>query len=338
MLRRALREAAARWAPRAAPRAAPPPAWLPPPAWPPALAPGACSAAQRAAALHTSAARAAGPPRPPASAAAAKARTAAEAARAAPDPLGRLVNGDVTARTVRLVAPDGTHSVLRRAEALAAARAAGLDLVQVDGAAVPPVCRLLDWDRFRYEERQREKDGRRKAVERRRGDVTKEVRLSLRTAEHDLRVKAAQAARALEEGHRAKCVVLFKAGGGGGRASDAADPAARAHATALLEALRVAVQDEAGGEAAPQLAKVDAPPKMEGATMMWMRLAPAQPASAAAREKRPRDAAAGGAGAPAAQQSGRQRKPPREPPAGARRELPLGMTVVVVTTTATAAV
>jgi translation initiation factor IF-3 len=221
-------------------------------------------------------------------------------------------------------------------------------LVQVDGAAEPPVCRLLDFDRFRYEERQREKDGRRRAVERRKSEVTKEVRLSLRTADHDLRVKAAQAARALEAGHRAKVVVLFAKGGGHRDAGG--DAAAKAHAAALLDALRTAVQDEAGGPDAPLLARLDAPPKMEGSTMMWCRLAPASAHShgqgsgggGATKEKRPRDGAgaaaavvppAGAAGAAGAAHRGKEERggggTARRPPAGAEGPA-LEATVVVV--------
>jgi translation initiation factor IF-3 len=245
----------------------------------------------------------------------------APAARPA-DPQGRLVNAEVTARTVRLVAADGTHTVLRLREAQAAARAAGLDLVQVDGTAEPPVCRLLDFEALRAGERQREKDGRRRAVERRKGDVTKEVRLSLRTAEHDLRVKAAQAARALEAGHRAKCVVIFK--GGVGKAAGA-DAAARTHAAGLLEQLRAAVQAEAGGEGAPQLARLDTPPKMEGSALMWCVLAPAQRAGAPPpRDKKPRDTPAAGA-APEQPQQRSGREEPEDIKLG-----PLEATVLIV--------
>jgi len=180
----------------------------------------------------------------------------------------------VTARMVRLVRPDDTHAVLRRDLALAEARAAKLDLVQVDGTSNPPVCRLLDWALVRAEERQREKASRQKAVVRRRSDVVKEVRLSLRTQEHDLRVKAASAARALEDGHRAKCTVLFAARPGPNGRDGASDPAARKTAEALLEALQVAIQDEAGGADAPLLAKVEQAPKVDGAVSMFILLAP----------------------------------------------------------------
>jgi translation initiation factor IF-3 len=196
------------------------------------------------------------------------------------DPHGRLLNEEVTARTVRLVRPDGTHAVLRRDAALAEARAAKLDLVQVDASSDPPVCRLLDWAELRAEERQREKESRHKAVVRRRSDVVKEVRMSLRTQEHDLRVKAASATRALEEGHRAKCSVLFAVRPGPNGRDGAGDPDARKQAVALLEAIQVAIQKEAGGPDAPPLFKVEQPPVADGTVSMYCRLVPAVKAKA----------------------------------------------------------
>ena len=275
-MRRALRQAASSWAVSLAPRVA----TAAPPAWAELLAtrgfrgvlPAGGAGAARA--LHASAAshyagRVRRAPNEPGGSA------SDLAVRPGADPHGRLLNAEVTARMVRLVRPDGTHAVLRRESALAEARAAKLDLVQVDGGANPPVCRLLDWAEVRAEERQREKEVRQKAVVRRRSDVVKEVRLSLRTQEHDLRVKAAAAARALEEGHRAKCTVLFAARPGPNGRDGAADPAARKQAEALLEAIQVAIQDEAGGPDAPPLAKLEQAPKVDGTVSMYCRLVPA---------------------------------------------------------------
>ena len=204
------------------------------------------------------------------------------------DPHGRLLNGEVTARTVRLVRPDGTHAVLRRDAALAEARAAQLDLVQVDASSDPPVCRLLDWAELRAEERQREKESRHKAVVRRRSDVIKEVRLSLRTQEHDMRVKAAAATRALQEGHKAKCSVLFAVRPGPNGRDGASDPAARKQAVALLEAIQVAIQEEAGGADAAPLFKVEQPPTADGTLSMFVRLVPAVKGAKSKAAKVPR--------------------------------------------------
>ena len=204
------------------------------------------------------------------------------------DPHGRLLNGEVTARTVRLVRPDGTHAVLRRDAALAEAREAKLDLVQVDASSDPPVCRLLDWAELRAEERAREKESRHKAVVRRRSDVVKEVRMSLRTQEHDLRVKAASATRALEEGHKAKCSVLFAVRPGPNGRDGASDPDARKQAVALLEAIQVAIQKEAGGPEAPPLFKVEQPPTADGTLSMYIRLVPAVKGAKTKAAKEPR--------------------------------------------------
>lgn len=175
------------------------------------------------------------------------------------------MNADITSRTVRLVGEDG-HELLTRAEALARARAAGLDLVLVDATATPPVCRLLDADELRAAERAREKAARRKAVERRQLDVTKEFRLSLRTAENDVRVKAAAAAHALGEGHKAKLAVVFRS------PREAGEAGSKEAALRLLAQARAAVMEACGGE---QAAREDAPPKVDGLSV-WLRLGPAK--------------------------------------------------------------
>ena len=90
------------------------------------------------------------------------------------------INEQITARHIRLVmGGDGegdtkSHEVIPTIVARKRARDAGLDLVEMNAKAVPPVCRMLDYDAFRYELRVKEREARKKAVERRRHDQVKE--------------------------------------------------------------------------------------------------------------------------------------------------------------------
>jgi translation initiation factor IF-3 len=96
--------------------------------------------------------------------------------------------------------------VLLTRDALEIARERGLDLVEVQPNAMPPVCRLMDYGRFRYEESRKERDSRKKA----KGAVLKEVRIAPKIDEHDLATKARQAQRFLEAGDKVKVAVVFR--------------------------------------------------------------------------------------------------------------------------------
>jgi translation initiation factor IF-3 len=224
-----------------------------------------------------------------------RAAQAAAARQAAPKADGaRLVGLEIRALTVRLVGPDGSHAVVSLSEALAQARAAGRDLVQVDGASTPPVCRLLDVGALRAAERAKEKVARRKAVERRHSDVTKDFRLGTRTAQHDLHTRAAQAGRALRDGHKARLAVVFKS------VKELGEPGARARAADVLELFRQAVYDEIGGS---EHARVDAEPKMDALTLAC-RLSPSARLLKGAAAAKGAAGGAGGAGGGEAQASG----------------------------------
>ncbi len=130
------------------------------------------------------------------------------------------INEQITARHIRLVmGGDGvgdtkSHEVIPTIVARKRARDAGLDLVEMNAKAVPPVCRMLDYDAFRYELRVKEREARKKAVERRRHDQVKELRLSARISTNDLRTKADQANRFLEQGHKVTARIEFKSNDG----------------------------------------------------------------------------------------------------------------------------
>lgn len=117
------------------------------------------------------------------------------------------VNERIRIREVRLIDENGVQlGVLPTRDALEIARERGLDLVEVQPNAVPPVCRLMDYGRFRYEESRRERESRKKA----KGAVLKEVRVYPKIGEHDLQTKTRQAQHFLESGDKVKLSVLFR--------------------------------------------------------------------------------------------------------------------------------
>ena len=140
-------------------------------------------------------------------------------------PAGHRVNQQISARQVRLVSDPGdgggdaggekrSHEIISTIVAIRRAKQAGLDLVEVNPRADPPVCRLMNYDAFRYELRQKERDARKRAVERRRHDQVKELRLSARISANDLKTKAVQTERFLEQGHKVTLRVAFKSNDG----------------------------------------------------------------------------------------------------------------------------
>lgn len=124
---------------------------------------------------------------------------------------GPKLNRQITVPYVRLVTGQG-HEILSRAEALSRAAEAGLDLMEVDARGDPPVCRLVDHKRFAFDQRKKEKEMRRKQVEKRRMDDIKDIRISARTERRDLEIRAEMARKQLQRGHRVKCVLVFNQG------------------------------------------------------------------------------------------------------------------------------
>jgi translation initiation factor IF-3 len=89
---------------------------------------------------------------------------------------------------------------------MARAREAGLDLVEVDSNGKPPVCRILDYGKFKYEQSKRERDARKHQ----RGTMIHEVRLRPRTGQHDIDLKVRIATRLLATGDKVKLSVMFR--------------------------------------------------------------------------------------------------------------------------------
>jgi translation initiation factor IF-3 len=117
------------------------------------------------------------------------------------------VNEAIRAREVRVIAENGDQlGVKPLSEALEIAYAAGLDLVNVSPEAKPPVCKVLDYGKFRFEQQKKEKMARanQKTVE------VKEVKLSTTIAEHDFNTKLRLALKFLEDKNKVKVSIQFR--------------------------------------------------------------------------------------------------------------------------------
>lgn len=91
-------------------------------------------------------------------------------------------------------------------EALAVAREKGLDLIEVSGAANPPVCRIMDYGKFRYEQGKRDREAQKKQ----RMTELKGIRMRPGTDEHDFQFKLRNAVKFLKAGHKVKVTVIFR--------------------------------------------------------------------------------------------------------------------------------
>jgi translation initiation factor IF-3 len=91
-------------------------------------------------------------------------------------------------------------------EALAMAESQQLDLVEVSPTAVPPVCRIMDYGKFKYQQSKKQQEAKKKQVQ----VQLKEVKLRPKTDEHDLQFKIKHVRRFLEEGNKAKITVVFR--------------------------------------------------------------------------------------------------------------------------------
>lgn len=118
-----------------------------------------------------------------------------------------LVNDGIRAREVRLIDQEGEQLGLKsKVEALGIAEKANLDLVLVAPNAKPPVARIMDYGKFRFEQQKKDKEARKnqKVI------VMKEVRLSPTIDEHDFNTKLRNARKFLEKGDKVKCSIRFK--------------------------------------------------------------------------------------------------------------------------------
>jgi translation initiation factor IF-3 len=211
-------------------------------------------------------------------------------------PAGPRINRAIRVPEVRLIDEDGAQlGVVPTHQALEMARQKDLDLVEVAANAMPPVCKLLDYGRFKYEQTKKEREAKKHqhAVE------LKELRLRPGTDDHDVDVRARSARRFLEEGHKVRLLVRF-------RGREAAHPEiARAQINRIVQSLQ-------------DIAVVEQGPMMEGRAMFAV-LARSRAAQAAA--ERARDTRTAEGRPPAAEAAPAAAPAPATPaPAPAARE------------------
>lgn len=119
---------------------------------------------------------------------------------------GHAINEQITAKEVRLVGDNVEQGVYPIAEAMMIADEQGLDLIEISPNAVPPVCRVLDYQKFLYQQRKRLKEQKAKSTK----VVVKEIRFGPQTDDHDYNFKLKHAMEFLKEGAKVKAYVFFR--------------------------------------------------------------------------------------------------------------------------------
>ena len=154
----------------------------------------------------------------------------------------------IHAREVRVIGAEGEQlGILQRNEAIAMAREIGCDLVEVSSIATPPVCRIIDYGKFKYEQQIKKQDAKkRQAVVQ-----VKEIKARPKTDEHDYETKLKHIRSFLEDGDRCKVTVFFR-----GREI--------VHKDRGIEILERIVKD------LEDVGKVDQEPRAEGSTLQML--------------------------------------------------------------------
>ncbi|MCR4671940.1 MAG: translation initiation factor IF-3 [Lachnospiraceae bacterium] len=157
-----------------------------------------------------------------------------------------MINEQIRDHEVRVIGEDGEQlGIMSAREALNLAREADLDLVKIAPGANPPVCKIIDYGKYKYEQIRREKEARKKQkiIE------VKEIRFSPNIDTNDLNIKANQAKKFLADGNKVKVSVRFR-----GREL--------AHTSVGKDIL------EQFAQSLSEVAVVDKPAKMEGRSMV----------------------------------------------------------------------
>jgi len=174
------------------------------------------------------------------------------------------VNGYIRAPEVRVIAPDGTQiGVKKLSEALWLAEQLGLDLVEVAPDAKPPVCRLMDYGKYKYEQSVRDREARKKQTR----TVIKELRMRPRIDQHDFDLQVRKVRDFLSQGDKVKVTVRFR-----GREQERPEYGRR-----LLDRLAETVEE---------VGVIEQAPSMEGRSMTMV-LAPIRRRKASRDEQRP---------------------------------------------------
>ena len=157
-----------------------------------------------------------------------------------------MINEQIRDREIRLIGEDGEQlGIMSARDAMKLAREANLDLVKIAPTAKPPVCKIIDYGKYRYEQARREKEARKKqkTIE------VKEIRLSPNIDTNDLNTKVNQARKFVSGGNKVKVAVRF-------RGRELTHPAV---GKTILEALAQKLSD---------IAVIDKPAKLEGKSMV----------------------------------------------------------------------
>ena len=157
------------------------------------------------------------------------------------------VNGGIRVESVRLVDEANNQvGIVQTRDALARAREAGLDLVEVAPTSDPPVCRIMDYGKWQYQQKRKLREAHKKHPKH--ATTLKEIRLRPETDTHDLEIKQKHARQFIEKGHKVQFTVFFR-----GRQMLHKD-----HGYALLQRLT---------EALEEISKVERPSRMSGRRM-----------------------------------------------------------------------
>jgi translation initiation factor IF-3 len=117
------------------------------------------------------------------------------------------VNREIRIREVRVIGPDGEQlGILPTAEAFAKAQEQGYDLVEVAPTSQPPVCRIMDYGKYKYELSKKDHQSRRHQ----KSTQVKEIKLRPRTDKHDLEIKIRQIKGFLADGHKTKVTLTYR--------------------------------------------------------------------------------------------------------------------------------
>ncbi len=117
------------------------------------------------------------------------------------------INEEIRAREIRVVSADGEQlGIMPVKDALRIALEKELDLVEVAPNAKPPVCRIMDYGKYRYEQSKREREARKKQ----RIIEIKEIRMTPKIEEHDFEVKVKAAQKFLKDGDKVKAIIRFR--------------------------------------------------------------------------------------------------------------------------------
>lgn len=158
------------------------------------------------------------------------------------------INERIRIKEVRVISPEGAQlGILPIQEALETAQKLALDLVEVAPEAKPPVCRIMNYGKYRYEQSKKTREARKKQTV----IQVKEIKLRPKTENHDFQFKARHAERFLKEGNKTKVTMMFR-----GRE--------------MVHIQRGKVQLDRFAEALKEVAVIEQHPRQEGRNMVMI--------------------------------------------------------------------